>query len=325
MNSLILQPAGNKVAYKHYLDTILKPVPQEKFSRFIEPSIMTRIKEYYGNNPVPIWGVTPGKTNSNVVKWEKVQPGDITIFSKNKSIFSSGVVTLKFRSSKLAQSLWGKTEDGETWEYIYLLDDIRNLHINYVDFNKLVGYKENYIIQGFNVLAEEKSSAFIDYFDLYSNRYFPSMDIEKYKDTLKELEKYDSLDKFYNSKNRLEQSYLRDTLFSSRKTHECAICHSSFPINFLVAAHIKKRTYCTKEEKLDINNIVLPMCKFGCDDLYEHGYISVKNGRVVKKQNVLNTQNLENYIDKLIGNKIDQWNEYSKKYFEWHLEYHNIV
>jgi hypothetical protein len=74
-----------------------------------------------------------------------------------------------------------------------------------------------------------------------------------------------------NSEMRTEQSYLRHVNFKYQKYVDCGICHREFPISFLVAAHVKKRSECSDEERRDYKHITMPMCKFCCDDLYEKG------------------------------------------------------
>ena len=60
----------------------------------------------------------------------------------------------------------------------------------------------------------------------------------------------------------------------------------------LVAAHIKKRAACSLEEKKDYKSIVMPMCSFGCDYLYERGYIAVSDGKIIDlKKKANNTDN----------------------------------
>ena len=44
-------------------------------------------------------------------------------------------------------------------------------------------------------------------------------------------------------------------------------------------SHIKKRRHCTNEEQVN-RNVVMPMCKFGCDELFERGYIYVEEGEI---------------------------------------------
>ena len=64
-----------------------------------------------------------------------------------------------------------------------------------------------------------------------------------------------------------------------------------------MAAHIKKRSFSSTEEKLDYKNIVMPMCKFGCDELYEKGYIIIKDGQVVINKTPI-TESIKIYLHK---------------------------
>ncbi len=85
--------------------------------------------------------------------------GDVALFSREGRIFSAGTVAKKIHNAILSRHLWGEDETGETWEYLYFLSDIRQMDIPYKKFNAAAGYKENNVIQGFNVLPEEKSAA----------------------------------------------------------------------------------------------------------------------------------------------------------------------
>ncbi|MBV7431013.1 MULTISPECIES: hypothetical protein [unclassified Acidovorax] len=71
---------------------------------------------------------------------------------------------------------------------------------------------------------------------------------------------------------RKEQSILQDWLFSGKKTECCAMCGRLFSIHSLVTAHKKRRADCVPAERLD-PHIVMPLCTFGCDFLYERGYV----------------------------------------------------
>ena len=64
------------------------------------------------------------------------------------------------------------------------------------------------------------------------------------------------------------------------------------------------------------------MCLFGCDKLYEEGYIFITKRGEIKKSGKLVTNKMEDYIKKLVGNKCRDFNEARKKYFKWHREYH---
>lgn len=149
-----------------------------------------------------------------------------------------------------------------------------------------------------------------------------NIDIEGFFSIKKELlkiSKLSELDLEFSAKKRVEQSLLRAHLLQGSKRGICAICHSELPENMLVAAHIKRRTKCNPKEKLDFDAVATLMCKLGCDDLYEKGYIYVEDGKVLSNSKAVTTEPLDDVIFSLVGNEVLNW-ESSKKYYEWHRE-----
>ncbi|MDQ0253346.1 hypothetical protein J2S74_000718 [Evansella vedderi] len=137
---------------------------------------------------------------------------------------------------------------------------------------------------------------------------------ERMKSRLKQLE--GQTDVTQSVKGRKEQDLLREWLFKNKETEECAICGKTFACRSLVAAHKKKRANCTEEERTD-PNIVMPVCLFGCDYLYEEGNIRIIAGTI----NVLPTSTLqsteEEYLQRLHNRKMDQrWLQGSDHYFQ---------
>lgn len=166
MTRVLLQPFANKDARKHYIDTIENPVPFQKLAEFLSKDQLNHLQYLRKNDNAPVWGVTPGKTGANKKKWEKIEVGDVVLFSRDSAIQSAARVIMKIRSQELAAQLWGYDSNGDTWEYIYLLDDIVKHHIPISNFNSVVGYDLGFNIQGFNVLDEEKSKRVLDNFNL---------------------------------------------------------------------------------------------------------------------------------------------------------------
>ncbi|UZJ78756.1 HNH endonuclease [Fictibacillus sp. KU28468] len=322
MSRVILQPTGNKDAREHYVDTLVRPVDILRIKPFVSSEEYNYLKDMYPDGLVPTWGVTPGVNNVNANKWSKIQPADVTFFSANKILYSYGFVTFKIQNKQLAQNLWGFNIKGETWEYIYFLDEIREHDIQISLFNKVVDYAENYKVQGFAVLDEDKSESVLSYFGLHSETVIQPVSEVEYQNIIENFD-WKDLDTEGKSKSRAEQGFLRTTLFRNKTTSNCGICGKEYPISFLVAAHIKKRSLCSKEEKLDFKNIIMPMCKFGCDDLFEKGYITILNG-TVKSNGKTSTEALENYLNSIVGKKCDYWNESTVNYFEWHRHHHSL-
>lgn len=118
---------------------------------------------------------------------------------------------------------------------------------------------------------------------------------------------------------RREQAFLRAYLLKGKLTGVCTICGRSLPHDLLIAAHIKTRSKCSKDEKLDFDNIATLMCSLGCDALYEGHYIYVEDGKVVRnpKQIGKGTMHLETAIESVEGNTVSNW-EGSSSYYEWH-------
>ena len=144
----------------------------------------------------------------------------------------------------------------------------------------------------------------------------PTKGAELSDEECKDLDELDSLEETYLAKSRKEQSILRNRLFSKSNNDKCGICETLLPVELLVAAHIKKRAHCTDEEKRDLNNI-LPMCKFGCDELFERGYLQVTSGVVTGGRRDGLTQAVSEYIELLAGRRCKHWNSRNAAYFAW--------
>lgn len=319
MNQIILQPAGDSDANIHFIDTIKNPVEVSRIAKFVSVDVLQKLKDQHKDGKVATWGVTPGKNDVNRKKWERVLPGDIALFSRSGKIFASATVAFTIHNKELALDLWKTNADGETWEYIYFLDEVTNQDILYSEFNSAAGYEPNFVIQGFNVLDKDKSQQIIDYFKLGSETYYPPVSREDYIEAIS-IDPSKTLDKESIVKSRTEQAFLRNYLFHGKKYVNCGLCGKEFPISFLVAAHIKKRANCSEEERRDHKNIIMPMCRFGCDELYEKGYITILNGEIVRTKNLDATEIINGYIHELEGKSCSYWNNNTQKYFKWHCD-----
>lgn len=139
----------------------------------------------------------------------------------------------------------------------------------------------------------------------------------KPSDFLKGLIEDSDLDYDSKSKSRKEQQFLRAHLANGKLEVFCSICQNIFPLNFVIASHIKPRKYCEMIEKIDFDNIATFMCKTGCDDLYEKGYIYVDEGFIKRNVKRKTTDYLDKIISNLEGKKVKNWSN-SKVYYDFH-------
>jgi hypothetical protein len=110
-------------------------------------------------------------------------------------------------------------------------------------------------------------------------------------------------DQVVERKVRAEQGWLRKFLFRGADQGTCTLCGQRFPIELLVAAHIKQRSQCTPREREDYRANIVAMCKLGCDALFERGYISAIKGQWTanEKKTDTTTEALQAYIDAVVG------------------------
>src|SRR5688500_17668668 len=136
MPRLILQPASNPVAARHYEDTIVRPralaelVPH--FSAAKREILTAELERVYGTRPIHVWAARPGESNN--VSFELMSPNDITLFYQKGVFVSSLVVTRKAPGEdNLARYLWPPKIGEEPWSLVFFLDDFRREAIAYHD------------------------------------------------------------------------------------------------------------------------------------------------------------------------------------------------
>lgn len=160
MTQVIVQPAGNAGGREHYEDTIANPVDLGRITSQLDEATARRVLTRFGK-PVAVWGVTSGGNDANAAKWRKIQEGDVALFLQKGRAVASGTVAMKLRNAKLAKSLWGVDEDGDTWEWMYFLEPIENVDISYEALNQAAGYEAANRFQGFNVIAPDRSAGIL--------------------------------------------------------------------------------------------------------------------------------------------------------------------
>ena len=265
-----------------------------------------------------VWGVSDGKRKINKNKWLKMAAGDLVLFYGGNEFFSVGKVIYKTTNSSLASHLWDTivigSDEKMDWLNIFLIDDIRDTRIPLKTFNKIMGYAPNYIVQAYQVYDESVSEKIIEGLEL--GDWDSPISYDNSKSLQERLTSLVQTDSVSNTTRRLEQSLLREHLFgNSSSSHKCAICLKEFPDNLLHAAHIKKRQNCNEEERKNLD-IVMPLCKLGCDELFEKGFILVdKKGLVERNQSKDITPDLETYLSEVEGNTCSHFNNFTEGFF----------
>lgn len=121
---------------------------------------------------------------------------------------------------------------------------------------------------------------------------------------------------------RAEQRFLRNQqlrLWGSC----CALCGRRFPEELLVAAHIKPRWACSENERMDSLNVSMLACLFGCDALFELGYVVIGEKGIVEPGR-RGYDDVEDRVTAMVGRRCPAFCNESRQYFEWHRQHHVV-
>jgi hypothetical protein len=122
---------------------------------------------------------------------------------------------------------------------------------------------------------------------------------------------------------RTEQRFLRNQQLQLRGS-SCSLCGRSYPDEFLVAAHIKPRSKCSEGERMDTRNVSMLACLFGCDALFERGYLIVGTDGTIEAGRPGHGQ-IGDHLRYLFGRSCLAHDERSRDYFAWHRQHHLAV
>ena len=150
----------------HYAKTITSPIRLSSILRFLEERDADELAARYPTGWTRVWGVTPGLSGVNRAKWLQFAEGDRVLFCGHGKVFASASLRYRVRNRALALNLWGSDKDGQTWEYVYFVGDLRDQNITYAQLATVLRYSPDFVVLGVKILDEDKSAAILDAFDL---------------------------------------------------------------------------------------------------------------------------------------------------------------
>ncbi|WP_176528128.1 helix-turn-helix domain-containing protein [Bacillus cereus] len=321
-NVIALQPTRDPVAQKNYEKTIINSIKLEDIKPHLNTSQYEELQKIYPDGNCYIWGVKDGKNSVTKKQFDKLNVSDTVLFYQAGLFYSKALITFLTTSTTLSLYLW----NDELYKNIYFVTKVEAFNLAVEQFNKFVyGREKKFPLMGFRVLDREKSLQLLLALEIIESEYIlleesDSIDAKNLLEDLLVLEEKESLNSNATAQGRLEQSILRKILFGNRKTAKCACCKKEFPVSYLVTAHIKKRKFASKEERLD-PNIVFPLCSFGCDAAFEKGDIFVEDG-VFRMNQTANTPYLAETLKHFHNQPCDYYNDNTERFYTWHKHFH---
>ncbi|MEX5271554.1 hypothetical protein [Kocuria sabuli] len=323
MPLVIVQPARNPEARRNYARTVDNPVSLAATADYLIAEDQQELTRLHPAGTVPLWGTTAGERGQLKTRWERMGSGDTILFTGAGEVFKVARVTHTFRSPDLANTLWEPkiTANGHSasWEYMYAFNQPMDLAIPYTRIQEALGDLP-FPTREFSVLSTAQSERILAYLQESAQEPpLPPTPASSRQMTWTSEE----FDRAYLAKRRTEQAYLRQFLLTGG-SGQCALCARSFSKEFLIAAHIKKRSLCDDEEKADIPAVAMLACKFGCDELFERGMIVVApDGHITKTKKLSDLEAGQYFTEHLSGRSVSNWHQRidSHKYFIAHREH----
>lgn len=320
MPRVAYQPCSDPASQRNLKATIHTRVHLDELTEFLSDADLAILHERHPDGYIHFWGVTPNR--NTLPAWGALSPGDVSIFNI-KTLFSiTGVVTHKLQNRALAAHFWGwhTEENSYTWEHIYFLEQVTRIAVPYAV--ALEGSSSS-PQRSFNLLSQENSDIVIDNMNI-GDSIAGILSSPKLAEVRNEIDA-GSVDGKTETSTRKEHRFIVDHLFGNRTEIECSICGKPYPRTYLVAAHIKKRSRCSTDEKKDVEHIATPMCTFGCDRLFETGLVSVDpKGIVISHPDGIEHPQLSDYISNIEGRLCKAFNKKNQKYFRWHRKEHGF-
>jgi len=156
MTNLFLVPTVNRRARDNFERTVAQRVPPSALTRL---SSASRSLARSRRGGVAAWGTMPGKDDVNVGTWLAMERGDWVLFYFDGLFPVCGRVVISEHSPAVAKRLWGEV-GGETWEYMYLLDEVRRVDVPRLPALQKLGYKPGFYPRGFTRVDRDLDAEF---------------------------------------------------------------------------------------------------------------------------------------------------------------------
>lgn len=161
MPSVVLQQVSSAFARKNAGCTLDKPVGLRFIEKYIDPTLLAALQNVAPDGAIRIWGAKLERSHQFVKMFPRES---FVLFRRGRTVFAHGVVAETTFNEELAESMWGRDADGETWPFIFFLKRLVPINKEAVSFNKVLGRKSNDNWQGMTVIYVKDSPRLQAYF-----------------------------------------------------------------------------------------------------------------------------------------------------------------
>ena len=153
MTDVYIFTASNKVAFKHFQDTIEQPVSDALIKQHLPADEYLQLQLSMQGTPTYAWVAQPGSGNQTT--WGLLAPGDYVLGYAQGGFVRLARVAMKTKNQELATALWS-LEDGDTWEMMYFLRDMQVIDYPLSMFIEDLHHGPTYHPFGFSKILESR-------------------------------------------------------------------------------------------------------------------------------------------------------------------------
>lgn len=159
--NIFLAPRSNETAHENFLSTIEEGIDYVKIEHFLDEEGKSKLKD---QKKLYIWG----NKESLKSRWDRMLEDDYVFFYRKRELNYVGQLLYKTFNEELGKFLWPVVDD-KPWSCVFMLKNLKQINIPIKTINKLAGYSENFIVQGFQQLNEKGQSNIIKEYDSVDN------------------------------------------------------------------------------------------------------------------------------------------------------------
>lgn len=254
MKKVFLFPtSGEKTVEKHYIDTILHHISLDTIKEHLTNENYEKLKQIYPRELIKVWGTKKGKNNTHIPTWNAMNPGDYTLIFYKQQLSGIAQISLTIHNEKLAELLWGRDEDNATWEYIFFLNNYKEINLDGKKVWDLIDYNKKFIIQRLHKVNTNKILVKNQTVETLIHNLDPSfIDVDyptkQELDQQKEKQANSKVEKILKGKNKEEKNHLLTKLLKERSdllrktgVQKIIILSKSYPRDPLLSALVKRR------------------------------------------------------------------------------------
>jgi MoxR-like ATPase len=144
--------AAGPQAQRHFESSLRDGVPLGELQS-LDPRLLSSLEQHAHDGRVRAWGARPGSAAEQ--KWLRLESGDVALVYANGRFPLWGKVVAKTRDALVAERIWGRDQNDETWALMFFLNPVEPCHVDRERFVRELGYKDNYKPQGFEIAGAE--------------------------------------------------------------------------------------------------------------------------------------------------------------------------